>query len=265
MHPTDPAVVAVVPARAGSRGIADKNLRRVGGVPLVARAVQSARRAALIDHVVVSTDGAAIADAAVRAGAEIVQRPVELADDLSTSESALLHTLDELAERGIRPEVVVFIQATSPFISPDDLDASITRVLAGESDVVFAAVESHAFLWRLGADGAEAVNHDASVRPRRQDREPQYLETGAFYAMRAEGFRRSGFRFFGRVGIHLTDMSHAIEIDTPEQLELADALAATRSEHAAASSTSTIAAAGTVAAGATSLLSALSTTAKALT
>ncbi|GAA4177538.1 acylneuraminate cytidylyltransferase family protein [Gryllotalpicola koreensis] len=219
-------VVAVIPARAGSRGVPDKNVQLVGGVPLIARAVASARAAELIDVVTVSTDGAMIAAAARDAGAEIVDRPARLADDTATSESALLHALDVLDARGIRADVLVFIQATSPFIDPADLDFAITRILTDESDVVLAAAESHAFLWRMTDAGAVAINHDASFRPRRQDREPQYVETGAFYVMRASGFRAAGFRFFGRIGIAVTDERHSLEIDTPDQLALADALAA---------------------------------------
>jgi N-acylneuraminate cytidylyltransferase len=207
--------------------VPDKNVRSVGGVPLIARAVASARAAQLIDVVAVSTDGDAIADAARAAGAEIIARPAALAGDTATSESALLHALDELSGRGIRADILVFIQATSPFISPDDLDFAITRILTDESDVVLAAAESHAFLWRMTSVGAEAINHDASFRPRRQDREPQYVETGAFYVMRVDGFRRARFRFFGRIGVAVTDERHSIEIDTPEQLALADALART--------------------------------------
>jgi N-acylneuraminate cytidylyltransferase len=218
-------VVAVIPARAGSRGVPDKNVQLVGGVPLIARAVASAAASELIDLVAVSTDGEAIAAAAQAAGAEVIARPAQLASDTATSESALLHALDELAARGIRADVLVFIQATSPFIAPEDLDFAITRILTDESDVVLAAAESHAFLWRMTDAGAEAINHDASFRPRRQDREPQYVETGAFYVMRVDGFRAAGFRFFGRIGIAVTDERHSIEIDTPDQLALADALA----------------------------------------
>ncbi len=218
-------VVAVIPARAGSRGVPDKNVQPVGGVPLIARAVASALAAEHIDHVVVSTDGDAIAAIAREAGAEIVARPAQIASDTATSEAALLHALDELEARGIHADVLVFIQATSPFIAPEDLDFAITRILMDESDVVLAAAESHAFLWRMTDAGAEAINHDASFRPRRQDREPQYVETGAFYVMRVDGFRAAGFRFFGRIGIAVTDERHSIEIDTPEQLALADAIA----------------------------------------
>src|SRR4051794_33637662 len=99
--------VAVVPARGGSRGVLGKNLRPVGGVPLVARAVRACLRAERVDLVVVSTDDAAIAALARAEGASVVHRPAALAGDTATSESALLHALDELAEGGIDPEVLV--------------------------------------------------------------------------------------------------------------------------------------------------------------
>ena len=219
------AVVAIIPARGGSKGVPGKNLREVGGVPLVVRAVRSALATAAIDHVVVTTDDAAIGEAARAAGARVVERPAALAADESTSESALLHALGELDMLGVRAGIVVFLQATSPFIDPAALGRAVERVRAGE-DVVFSAVETHAFLWRLGDAGASGINHDHSHRPRRQDRAAQFQETGAFYVMRAEGLRASGYRFFGTVGVELVDTAHAIEIDTLEELALASALAA---------------------------------------
>ena len=223
---TSPRVVAIIPARAGSRGIPGKNLATVGGRSLVSRSVRSATEAHLVDTVVVSTDGDDIAAAAEAAGALVVRRPDELSGDLASSESALLHALDALAARGIDPEVVLFVQATSPFTAPAELDAAVGRVLAGDADVVLAAVASHAFLWRTGPDGeAEAVNHDAAVRPRRQDRTPEYRETGAFYALRTTGFRTAGHRFFGRVELAIVDPAGAIDIDDPLDLATADALA----------------------------------------
>jgi CMP-N-acetylneuraminic acid synthetase len=219
-------VVAVIPARAGSKGIPGKNLRPVAGRSLVRRAVESALRAHLVDAVVVSTDGDAIAAEAVAAGARIVRRPAALADDGASSESALLHALDELAAVGDTPEVLLFVQATSPFIDPADLDAAVERILDDHADSVFAATPSHAFLWRTDPDGrAVAVNHDAATRPRRQDRAPEYRETGALYAMRVEGFRQHRHRFFGRVEIVPVDPAGAIDIDDETDLALAGALA----------------------------------------
>ncbi|ROR31171.1 CMP-N-acetylneuraminic acid synthetase [Curtobacterium sp. JUb34] len=226
MH-SSPTVLAVVPARAGSKGIPGKNLRTVAGRSLVRRAVESARSAALIDAVVVTTDGDAIAAEARAAGADVVRRPADLAGDEASSESALLHVLDELEAAGTGlPEVLVFLQATSPFIDPDDLDTAIRRVSEGHADVVFAAAPSHAFLWRVAADGsAVAVNHDAATRPRRQDRAAEYRETGASYVMRTDGFRQHRHRFHGRVELIAVDPAGAIDIDDETDLIVAEATA----------------------------------------
>jgi YrbI family 3-deoxy-D-manno-octulosonate 8-phosphate phosphatase len=218
------SVVAVIPARAGSVGVPGKNLRRVGGLPLVTRAVRTALAAASVDRVVVSTDGLEIASAAAEAGADVVMRPAALSSGSASSESAVTHALDVLEERFVRPTVVVLMQATSPFTAPEELDAAVQRVLAGESDCVFAAVDSHCFLWRLDTTGnATGVNHDAAVRPMRQALLPEFRETGAFYVFDAEGFRRTGHRFFGRIGVALVHDS--LDIDTEHDLELADAVA----------------------------------------
>jgi YrbI family 3-deoxy-D-manno-octulosonate 8-phosphate phosphatase len=220
------SVLAIIPARGGSKGIPGKNLQRVGGVSLVARAVGAALASSCIDRVVVSTDDGAIADAARAAGAAIVLRPSELAGDTASSEAALLHALDNaVLDAGETIDIVVFLQATSPFIDPTDLDFAVGRVRDGASDVVFAATETHSFLWAETSEGAVGINHDASTRPRRQDREAQFEETGAFYVMRAAGFRAAGHRFFGRVEVALVDRSRAIEIDTPEELAIARAIA----------------------------------------
>jgi YrbI family 3-deoxy-D-manno-octulosonate 8-phosphate phosphatase len=215
---------AIIPARGGSQGLPGKNVARVGGVPLIARAVRAALAAERIGRVVVTTDDDRIADAARAAGAEIVDRPSELAGATASSESALLHVLGASGEPA---GITVFIQATSPFIDPADLDAAVARVAAGERDVVFAAAPTHLFLWRDDAAQGTAVgvNHEASRRPRRQDREPEYAETGAFYVFRTDGFLAAGHRFFGRVGIQPVHADHAIEIDDADDLSRARALA----------------------------------------
>ena len=223
-----PVVVAIIPARGGSKGIPGKNLKKVGGMSLIARAVQSASAAESISATYVSTDDAGIANAARAAGALVIDRPHALAGDSASSEEALLHGLDSIESAA---DILVFIQATSPFIDPADLDRAIARVLNDESDVVFAARKSHAFVWRLTEDGAVGINHDAFFRPLRQDMEPQFVETGAFYVMRAAAFRTARHRFFGRVGVEIVDELGAVDIDSTDDLELANALAPRLSPH----------------------------------
>lgn len=213
-------VVAVIPARGGSKGVPRKNLLPIGGVPLVARAIAAARATPAIDRVIVSTDSAEIADLARAHGAEVIDRPRAISGDSASSESALLHALDL-----VDPEVLVFVQATSPFIDSAALGRAVERVQRGDDDVVFSAFATYAFLWQASSDGLIGVNHEAAHRPRRQDREPHFHETGAFYVMRAAGFREAQHRFFGRVGVELVDERTAIEIDTPDQAQLAEAIA----------------------------------------
>ncbi|WP_290514464.1 acylneuraminate cytidylyltransferase [Aeromicrobium sp.] len=226
--PRPAAVCAVIPARGGSKGVRRKNLRLLGGEPLVARAVQALLASDTVDTVFVTTDDSEIATASRAAGAYVIDRPAELAGDLASSESALLHALGAIASMGGLPDVTVFAQATSPFLRSADIDRAVAMVVDDTCDVAFSVVPSDVHLWRVGADGPEGVNHDALVRQRRQDRAPGWTETGAFYAMRTSGFMEHGHRFFGRLRLVDVDPSGALEIDTEHDLRLAELMQAHR-------------------------------------
>ncbi|MEV0035125.1 acylneuraminate cytidylyltransferase [Streptomyces sp. NPDC056909] len=227
-------VLAVIPARGGSKGVPAKNLAPVGGVPLVVRAVRASLAARRVTDVVVSTDDAAIAEAARSAGAEVVLRPAAIAGDTATSEAAVLHAMDAYeAMRGVAADVVLLVQCTSPFITAEDLDGVAGAVTEDGADSALTVAPTHGFIWRQdsagsddsGASGGYGVNHDKSNRPRRQDRPQEYLETGAAYAMRADGFRAANHRFFGRTALVRTDAARVLEIDDPHDLARARLLA----------------------------------------
>ncbi|MFF4763692.1 cytidylyltransferase domain-containing protein [Streptomyces sp. NPDC001292] len=239
-------VLAVIPARGGSKGVPAKNLAPVGGVPLVARAVRECRAARLVTDVVVSTDDQAIAAAARQAGAEVVLRPAAIAGDTATSEAAVLHALDaHEALHGAPVDVVLLVQCTSPFLRSEDVAGVAGAVVEHGADTAVTVAPFHGFVWRDAADdpvtagapsdvaaaesaateGGYGVNHDKSVRPRRQDRPQDLLETGAAYAMTASGFRAHRHRFFGRTELVRTDPARVLEIDDPHDLARARALA----------------------------------------
>ncbi|MEQ6023414.1 N-acylneuraminate cytidylyltransferase [Streptomyces salinarius] len=225
-------VLAVIPARGGSKGVPAKNLAAVGGVPLVVRAVRECRAARLVTDVVVSTDDQAIAAAAREAGAEVVLRPAAIAGDTATSEAAVLHAMDaHEALHGAAVDVVLLVQCTSPFLVREDVDGVAGAVAGGGADTAVTVAPFHGFVWRDGTDGADGadgghgVNHDKAYRPRRQDRPQDLLETGAAYAMAAPGFREHRHRFFGRTELVRTDPARVLEIDDPHDLARARALA----------------------------------------
>ncbi|MEU9754794.1 N-acylneuraminate cytidylyltransferase [Streptomyces althioticus] len=153
-------VLAVIPARGGSKGVPAKNLAPVGGVPLVARAVRECRAARHVTDVVVSTDDADIAETARQAGAEVVLRPTDLAGDTATSEAAVLHALDaHEALHGARVDVVLLVQCTSPFLTREDVDGVAAAVAHGDADTAVTVAPFHGFVWRetgAGTAGATA-------------------------------------------------------------------------------------------------------------
>ncbi len=147
--PAERRVLAVIPARGGSKGVPAKNLAPVGGVPLVARAVRECRAARHVTDVVVSTDDAAIAETARQAGAEVVLRPADLAGDTATSEAAVLHALDaHEALHGARVDVVLLVQCTSPFLTREDVDGVAAAVAHGDADTAVTVAPFHGFVWR---------------------------------------------------------------------------------------------------------------------
>ncbi|MBC7268107.1 MAG: acylneuraminate cytidylyltransferase family protein, partial [Streptomyces sp.] len=142
-------VLAVIPARGGSKGVPAKNLAPVGGVPLVARAVRECRAARLVTDVVVSTDDHAIAAAARQAGAEVVLRPAAIAGDTATSEAAVRHAMDaHEALHGAPVDVVLLVQCTSPFLVREDIDGVAAAVAENGADTAVTVAPFHGFVWR---------------------------------------------------------------------------------------------------------------------
>ncbi len=220
-------VLAVIPARGGSKGVPGKNLAEVAGVPLVARAVAACRAAPTVTDVVVSTDAREIAAAARAAGADVIARPTALSGDTASSEAAVLHALASFEElHSLTVDVVLLVQCTSPFLATSDVESVAVAVASGAADSALTVAPFHGFLWRAAADGpGTGVNHDPAHRPRRQDRPEDLLETGAAYAMDAAGFRTARHRFFGRVLPVPTDPARVLEIDDPHDLARARLLA----------------------------------------
>ncbi|MER5770572.1 NTP transferase domain-containing protein, partial [Streptomyces sp. NPDC001985] len=168
-------VLAVIPARGGSKGVPGKNLARVGGVPLVVRAVRESLAARRVTDVVVSTDDPDIAAAARDAGAGVVVRPAEIAGDTATSEAAVLHALDAFEESsGRRVGVVVLVQCTSPFLTRGDVDGVAAAVLDDGADTAVTVSPFHGFLWRPHPAGpSQPPAHPGPAAPSQPAEPPQ--------------------------------------------------------------------------------------------
>jgi N-acylneuraminate cytidylyltransferase len=121
------------------------------------------------------------------------------------------------------PEWLVFLQCTSPFTRSEDIDGLLRRVQDARADSGFTAVKSHRFLWRVQKDGsADGINHDKSFRLRRQDREPEFMENGAVYVMKTDGFLKHKHRFFGKTVMYEVPEHQGFEIDSDDDWQVAE-------------------------------------------
>lgn len=214
--------VVLIPARGGSKGIPQKNLQPVGGVPLIVRSVQAARATGQDWPVFVSTDDVEIAELASSAGADVIGRPAHISADDSSSEDAVLHFLETTSRVD---GALIMIQPTAPFLRGSDV-LQLAEI-RHSFDSGLTVCESHAFVWRAEPDSTlKGVNHDPAVRKRRQDLTThEYFENGAAYYMDIAGFLKQRHRFFGRIGFITMPRLRSIEIDGPEDLVLANQIA----------------------------------------
>lgn len=207
-------ILCIIPARGGSKGIPNKNILLLAGKPLVAYAIEAALQSSSVTRTVVSTDDVRIAAVAKAYGAEVVMRPQEISGDTASSESALLHVLEQFKkDEQYVPDVLVFLQCTSPLLIADDIDASIDILRERKVDTVFSVTPSHAYLWKQSNASVCGLNHDMYARGCRQVFEEQYLETGSIYVMNAERFLNRKQRFSDNMAFYFMPKERAVEID----------------------------------------------------
>ena len=216
------STLAVIPARAGSKGLPDKNLRRLGGRTLVEISVQHALAAETVDRVVVSTDSDTIAEAARSAGAEAVIRPADLATDVAPVEHAVAHVLDLCAERErYVPEWVVLLEPTSPLRAAATIDRCVCLAANRQAGCVMTVVGVSYTLGRL--DGDRFVHLPDQPR-QRQLRQPLYREAGVAYVTRTTALREQGLIVASPLYAVVVSEEEAVDINTASDLRLAQAL-----------------------------------------
>lgn len=213
--------LAIIPARGGSKRLLGKNLLRLAGLPLIAHSIRHARAASLVSSVLVSTDDDEIAAVAQAEGAEVVMRPEELAADTATSESALLHALDARLAQGHKdPDLVVFLQCTSPIREAGDIDRAIETLNREGADSLLSVCRNTRFVWALEKPGPRPLNYDFLHRRREQDLAPQFQENGSIYLSKTRLLRATGNRLGGKIALHVMDYWSSFQIDDPEDFAL---------------------------------------------
>lgn len=215
-------IVAIIPARGGSKSIPKKNIINFCNKPLIAWSIQQALESKCIHEVYVTTDSTEIADVSRKYGAKIVWRPAELATDTSSSESALLHAIDEI-EKIHKVDIVIFLQATSPLREFIDIDKAVEIFFSENADSLFSASVLEDFcVWENNNGELKSITFDYKNRGRRQDRKPYYLENGSIYIFKPEVIKQYNNRLGGKIAFYPMPLWKSYEIDDYETLEICE-------------------------------------------
>lgn len=214
-------IIAIIPARAGSKGITNKNVIDFCGKPLIAWSIEQALISKYVKEVYVSTDGGQIAETAKEYGAKIISRPDKLASDTSSSEDALIHAVDVIGQKTEKITAILFLQATSPVRLSQDIDGAVELFLKDELDSLFSmAVLEDYCIWKNMESGLSSLTYDYKNRGRRQDKEDLYLENGSIYLFKPEILKRYRNRLGGKIGMYKMPMDRSYEIDSINDVEM---------------------------------------------
>jgi CMP-N-acetylneuraminic acid synthetase len=227
--------VAVIPARAGSKRVPNKNLREVNGKPLIAHTIQQAKKVSSLDRSIVSTESEEIRAVSERFGADVpFERPQELATDTATSAEVVFHALEWLQSSGASFDHVCLLPVTTPFRSVSDIESALSKLRASEGSTLVSVTdfETPPF-WTVEDTGSGLQPYfDKSPWDETQSQEfpslirpngaifaaqvPTFMETKSFYTENTVGYKMPRKR--------------SLDIDEPFDLELARALMSWRKQ-----------------------------------
>ncbi len=214
--------IVIIPARGGSKGIKGKNLKQVGGLTLVERAIKVAK-SINPELIILSTDSSEIRNLGIKEEITTLARSSETASDNASTESVVMEVLNSLEKPWSKVDVAGIIQPTSPFIDSETLADCLSLAESGYS--AFSAVQNHIHLWSESNGNWMPVNHPANKRIRRQDRPSEVRETGAVYAFPIIQFLKHQYRFCSPPRPVIVSEVDQIEIDSPLDLWIAQKLA----------------------------------------
>lgn len=228
-----PAVLGIIPARGGSKGLPRKNILPLAGKPVIAWTIEAALKSRSVTRTIVTTEDAEIADIAKANGVEVpFQRPMALAGDEIDSLTTALHALEWLRDHEAwSPDYFVLLQPTAPLRTHADIDDAFKLVLERRAKNVVSVCEASEhpyYAVRQDGDGRMAAFMDMDLLevmrryPRRQDLPPAFVENGAVYIADTENFIKEKTFYTPRPYIHAMPRERSIDIDDETDLRLAE-------------------------------------------
>jgi len=215
-------IIAIIPARGGSKGIPGKNIINFCGKPLIVWTIEQFQRAKGVDSIWVSSDSEEILSISRGCGVETIHRPADISSDVATSESAWLHALEIIERKTGIIDIVIAPQVTSPLREPKDIERGLRDFHDQNCDSMFScSVAGDLYFWEKMSNGAlRSVNYDYKNRKRRQNIPKQYIENGSFYLFKPGVLRKYNNRLGGKIGITKMEFWKMFQIDEPSDIKL---------------------------------------------
>jgi len=218
-------IITIIPARGGSKGIPNKNLKSLAGKPLISYTIEHSLNSSLVKRTFVSTDSLEIKNVSEEYGAEVIIRPGKLATDTASSEKTIEHAIKYIEDKeGYIPDIIVFLQCTSPLRRKNDIDNAIETLLKNECDSLFSVYEKHYMIWEESGGRIVSSNFDYKNRPRRQDKKIEYIENGSLFVFKRGVFLAARNRTCGKAGVYVMPYEYSFEIDDPFDFWLCERL-----------------------------------------
>lgn len=218
--------LVVIPARGGSKGIPHKNIKKLGGKPLICYAIDTARKFTTVDNICVSTDDDDIIKVVENYGLKVpFKRPDYLATDNAGTNSVLLHALNFYEEKGCRFDMIVLLQATSPFRRAEDvIEASklyddtidmVTSVMPAKCNPYYDGFEDN-------AEGLLAISKGDGTIERRQDAPCVWQQNGAVYIINPSQLKAKGLAGMTKIRKYVMDEIHSVDLDNMLDWKIAE-------------------------------------------
>jgi len=219
-------IISIIPARGGSKRLPRKNILPLAGKPVIAYSIENSLNSKYIDRTIVSTEDKEIAEISKKYGAEVIERPKELATDEATTLVVLQHVLSVLKEQDYNPDVVVLLQPTSPLRKTSQIDVSIKKLIDNNANAVVSVSELHiGYKWLLEIKNGKLyfISENNLKNTRTQDQEKSYMLNGAIYAYKTEIILKSGIYNFNDNCLPLImGKKTSIDIDDKTDLKLVE-------------------------------------------
>jgi CMP-N-acetylneuraminic acid synthetase len=226
-------ILGVIPARGGSKRVTNKNIREVGGKPLIAHSIDQTENSEILNQIIISTEDDEIREVAESYGGNVpFERPQKLATDTASSSDVVLHALDWFRDRNETFDIVAMIQTTTPFRTPEDIDEALRKLMKSDADSVVSVSEFDVPpVWAVTKNDEGFLSSYIEEGymwgdevTRSQDTPTLYHPNGAIFAAHVPEFRyQGGFYTECTLGYEMP-RRRSIDIDDPIDLEIARAL-----------------------------------------